>query len=38
MERISVIAPIFNEKENIVRLITKIEETLRKDFYHMKLS
>ena len=32
MERISVIAPIFNEKENIVRLITKIEETLKKRF------
>jgi dolichol-phosphate mannosyltransferase len=32
MKQISVIAPIFNEEENIVRLIEKIESALKKQF------
>lgn len=32
MERISVIAPVFNEKENIVRLIEKIELAIKPKF------
>ena len=32
MERISVITPVYNEKENIKRFIEKVEESLRKRF------
>lgn len=32
MQRISVIAPVFNEKENIERFITKVETALEKEF------
>ena len=32
MERISVIAPVYNEKENISRFIVKVEQALRRRF------
>ena len=32
MERISVIAPVYNEKENIKRFIEKVEIALKKRF------
>lgn len=32
MERISVIAPVYNEKENIKRFIEKVEGALKKRF------
>ncbi len=32
MTRISVVAPIFNEEENIIRFIRKVEEVLKKGF------
>ncbi|WP_101474217.1 glycosyltransferase family 2 protein [Fusobacterium sp.] len=32
MNRISVIAPVYNEKDNIVRFITQVEESLKKGF------
>ena len=32
MNRISIIAPVYNEKENIVRFIKKVEESLKKGF------
>ena len=32
MKRISVVAPVFNEKENIQRFISKVEEALKKEF------
>lgn len=32
MKRISVIAPVYNEKENILRFIKEVEATLKKEF------
>ena len=32
MERISVIAPVYNERENISRFISRVEQTLKKRF------
>lgn len=32
MNRISVIAPVYNEKDNITRFIKKVEESLNKEF------
>lgn len=32
MNRISVIAPVYNEKDNITRFIEKVEESLKKEF------
>jgi len=32
MQRISVIAPVYNEEENIKRFIKKVEDAVRKDF------
>ena len=32
MERVSVIAPVYNEKENIKRFIEKVERALKKRF------
>lgn len=37
MKQISVIAPIFNEEENIVRLIEKIESALKKQFTNYEI-
>lgn len=37
MERVSVIAPVYNEKENIKRFIEKVERALKKDSILMKL-
>lgn len=32
MERVSIIAPVYNEKENIKRFIEKVERALKKRF------
>lgn len=32
MNRISVIAPVYNEKDNVTRFIEKVEESLKKEF------
>lgn len=37
MKRISVIAPVYNEKDNIVKFINKVEKALKKEFYSYEI-